>query len=648
LEEITVSLFANPQMFWLFVIFLAPLCAFLFWTWRTKQKLIAQFVQSRLLSNLTVGVSQTRQKIRLAVIVASVVFLILAMARPQWGFSLEEMRQQGLDIVVAIDTSRSMLATDVAPNRLTRAKLAALDLMRLAKSDRLGLVAFAGSAFLQSPLTLDEEAFRQSVEALDVGIIPQGGTAITEAIQTAMTAFEKGNDNHKVLVLFTDGEDHDSGAEEAAKKAGEAGLKIFTIGVGTAEGELIRVPDEQGNVSFLKDDAGNAVKSRLDETLLRKIAVNGFYLPLQGAKAMEVLYSKGLAPLPKSDSTTKLVRQSRDRYPWPLSFAIALLVLEMFLPQRKRVRRKREKNISTNKTEVTASVAALLLILATASATASPSSALREYEAGNFHTAMDEFKKLSQQHTNDLRLSYNAGTASYKAKQLADAEKFFSAAATSPELQLQQQAYYNLGNTLFEAGEQAQEPDKKQPAWESAIQNFQNSLKLNPQDADAKHNLEFVKKKLEELKKQQQQQKQQSKNDKSKDDKDKKDQDKDKQDQKDEKKNDQQKNDQDKKDDSAKADDQSQKKDSDQNKSQDDKKSQEQKAKEDQQKKEQQGKDGKDQKDGEQKEAMAMAAGQMTPEQARQFLDMQKQEDKALIFAPEKKPTPANRKVKDW
>ena len=207
-----MNLFANPQVLWLLLILVAPLCTFLFWSWRTKQKLIAQFVQSRLLANLTIGVSQTRQKLRLVLLAAAVFFLILAMARPQWGFSWEETKQQGLDIVVAIDTSRSMLAEDLAPNRLTRAKLAALDLMRLAKSDRLGLVAFAGSAFLQCPLTLDEEAFRQSVEALDTGIIPQGGTAVTEAIQSALTAFEKGNDNQKVLVLFTDGEDHDSGA----------------------------------------------------------------------------------------------------------------------------------------------------------------------------------------------------------------------------------------------------------------------------------------------------------------------------------------------------------------------------------------------------------------------------------------------------
>ena len=151
--------------------------------------------------------------------------MLAALAGPRWGFTWEEARQRGLDIVVAMDTSRSMLARDVAPNRLEKAKLAAFDLMRQAKEDRLGLVAFAGAAFLQCPLTLDDEAFRQSLEALNVGVIPQGGTALSEAIRTALGAFSKGNNNHKALVLFTDGEDHDEDAETmaAAQQAADAG-----------------------------------------------------------------------------------------------------------------------------------------------------------------------------------------------------------------------------------------------------------------------------------------------------------------------------------------------------------------------------------------------------------------------------------------
>jgi Ca-activated chloride channel family protein len=281
-------------------------------------------------------------KLRLGCLIAAVALVIVALARPQWGFTWQEVKQRGVDIVVAIDTSKSMLATDIAPNRLARAKLAALDLMRLAKADRLGLVAFAGDAFLQCPLTIDDAAFRQSVDALDVNTIPQGGTALAEAINTALTAYKEG-ENHKVLVLMTDGEDHDSGAVEAAKKAAEAGLRIYTIGIGTMEGELLQVKDAQGNPEFIRDEQGNVVKSHLNEELLREIATDtgGFYLPLRGAKTMDMLYEhdQGLAKLPKSEHQEKLVKQYYERYHWPLAAAIVLLLIEMLVPERKRAPR---------------------------------------------------------------------------------------------------------------------------------------------------------------------------------------------------------------------------------------------------------------------------------------------------------------------
>ena len=153
---------------------------------RARQKLLAQFIEARLLSALTVGISPTRQKIRFGCLIFAVALLVIALARPQHGFDLQEVEQRGLDIVVAMDTSKSMLATDIAPNRLERAKLAALELMQKAGTDRLGLVAFAGDAFLECPLTIDNTAFQQSVQALNVNSIPQGGTAIAAAINTAL------------------------------------------------------------------------------------------------------------------------------------------------------------------------------------------------------------------------------------------------------------------------------------------------------------------------------------------------------------------------------------------------------------------------------------------------------------------------------
>ena len=330
--------FANPHMLWLLLAIPPALLAFFWWSARARQRLLTQFIQARLLPTLTVGISATRQKIRVGCLVVAVACLILALARPQWGFDWEEIKQRGLDIVVAIDTSKSMLAEDIAPNRLSRAKLAALDLMQRAKSDRLGLVAFAGSAFLQCPLTIDDAAFRQSVEALDVNTIPQGGTALAEAIQTALTAYKEG-DNYKILVLLTDGEDHDSGALEAAEKAAQEGLRIFTIGIGTAEGELLRIKGAQGDSDYVRDEQGNVVKSHLNEGLLQQIAgatEGGFYLPLRGAKAIDTLYDQGLAKLPKSQHQEKFVRRYHERYHWPLAAAIVLLLVELLFPERKR------------------------------------------------------------------------------------------------------------------------------------------------------------------------------------------------------------------------------------------------------------------------------------------------------------------------
>src|SRR5450759_4248922 len=174
----------------------------------------------------------------------------------------------------------------------------------------MGLVAFAGNAFLECPLTIDNTAFQQSVQALDVNSIPQGGTALAAAIDSALTAFKE-KDHYKVLVLFTDGEDNDTGVLEAAQKAADAGLKIFTIGIGSKEGELL-------NPDLVRDEQGNAVKSHLNEALLQQIAgtAGGFYLPLRGADTINTLYERGLEPLPKSEGKEKLVR----RYHEPVSY----------------------------------------------------------------------------------------------------------------------------------------------------------------------------------------------------------------------------------------------------------------------------------------------------------------------------------------
>ena len=497
--------FANPHLLWLLLVFPPALAAFFWWSWRERQRLLTQFVEARLLPNLLSGLSPARRKIRLACVIFAVVLLMVALARPQWGFSWEETKQRGLDIVVAIDTSKSMLAEDITPNRLARAKLAALDLMQQAKSDRLGLVAFAGSAFLQCPLTIDDAAFRQSVEALDVNIIPQGGTALAEAINTARKAFKEG-DNYKVLVLFTDGEDNDEGALEAAQAAAKDGMRIFTVGIGTAEGELLRLKDAKGRTDYIRDDQGNVVKSHLNESLLQQLAgetEGGFYLPLRGAKTIDTLYEKGLAPLPKSEQAMKLIKRYHERYHWPLAAAIALLLVEMLLPER-RAPSRRERIGKTQRAETVrgapAATVMLVLVLFPLLAAASPSSALREYQSGKYDAALKEYQQALEKQSDDPRLHFNAGAAAYRATNYDAALQHFTAVLAARAVKLQQAAYFNLGNTHYRLGGKAEDLDGLQQSWEAAIKDYQNAVALDKHDPDAAFNLAFVKRNVEQIK----------------------------------------------------------------------------------------------------------------------------------------------------
>ena len=488
--------FENPNILWLLLVLPPALAVLFWWSERVRRKLLTQFVEARLLAALTAGISPARRKFRLALLLAAVALLLLALARPQRGFDLEEVRQSGLDIVVAVDTSKSMLATDIAPNRLQRAKLATLELMQRAKSDRLGLVAFAGNAFLSCPLTIDDTAFQQSVQALDVNSIPQGGTALAEAIHTALTAFrEKGN--HKALVLFTDGEDNDTGALEAAQDAAKAGLKIFPVGIGTAAGDMIRVADENGNTDYVRDDQGQVVKSHLNENLLKQIAeaTGGGYLPLR-PETVDLLYEKFLAPLPKSDTAEKLVRQYHEQFHWPLAAAILLLLAEMILPERRAPSRRGPEKTSNIQSTAVVLVAFLLV---PAAVQASPGSALRDYQAGNYTNALVEYERLAQIQTNDVRLVFNAGAAAYRATNYDAAAKLFQTVTLAADLKLQQQAFYNLGNVQFQVAKQAKDLDGLEQGFDAAAKTYGRAVTLNTNDVDAVFNFKFARSAAEQV-----------------------------------------------------------------------------------------------------------------------------------------------------
>jgi len=396
------------------------------------------------------------------------------------------------------------------------------------------------------------------------------------------------------------------------------------------------------------------VKSHLNAGLLEKIAADsgGFYVHLSGANTVDTLYQKGLAPLPKSESSEKWIHRAHERYHWPLAFALVLLVVEMLVPERKKDRRSREfPNDGTGSTAppglspkrspapaLSGGLALILLALWPATAGASPSSALREYKSGHYPQALSEFERALEKKKDDPRLQFNAGAAAYRNRQLELAAKHFDQVIGSPDIKLQQESYYNLGNVLYHLGEQSADPAAKSARWEDALKNFENSIKLNSQDPDARFNYEFVKKKLEELKKQQQQQQdkqqQQQQNKQQQKDQTKQDQNQqpqEKQDQKDQKqdgsKDNQQQN--------SQSQQQQEKK---QNPSQD--------QKQDQNKSSQPQPEQKDQ--GQEEQQQARAPGEMTPREARQLLDSHKSDEMTLPVSRKEKPVDQERQIKDW
>jgi Ca-activated chloride channel family protein len=649
--------FELPALLWVALIAVPCLAVFFVWAWRRKQAAMALFIPARLFDTLLVGYSARREKVRYALLGLAVVFGLLALAQPRWGYTWEEVKQRGLDVVVAVDTSRSMLAPDVPPTRIERARLACIDLMRVAKTDRLGLVAFAGSAFLQCPLTFDDEAFRLSLSAVDTGIIPQGGSSLAEAIRTATEAFKKDEDNHKVLILLTDGEDHEEGAIEAAKEAAKAGLKIFTIGVGTPNGELLSFKDERGRQEYVRDESGNIVRSKLNEALLREIATvgNGFYLPLIGAKTMETLYEQGLASLPKTESSAKFVQRFQERFQWPLAIVILLLAIEWLLQGMPAPKQPQAGATPVSQRKaVMATVSVLVFGLVVNSVNASPAQARRAFEAGEYKAALEEYQRLLRERPGDARLHYNAGSAAYRADDLETAVNQFNEALRTTDLGLQRDAYYNRANTRYRQGEKITEAADKQQMWESALNDYDRALKLNPEDADAKFNRELVQRKLEELKKQQEQQQQQQHPDEKNQDKKENQDDKQKQEQK------KQEN-QDGKDQQKKQDEQNQKGDEQEKKKQQDQAKKkpdpgDEASKQDKPQADQQGKSkGGDKKDGKQPEPgedgqpmMAEGMGEMTQQQAMQLLDALKGQEKALIFQPPQDGKAKPRIFKDW
>lgn len=330
--------FANIQAAYLFWLIIA-LVGFFFLVNSRRKKILESFADKSLLATLLVSFDNRKYRLKQVLIITAFFLMVFALMRPQWGFKWQEIKRKGLDILVAVDVSKSMRAEDIKPNRLERTKLVLADFVKHLKGDRIGLIAFSGSAFVQCPLTVDYSGFLLSTETLDINTIPKGGTSISSAVRQAIESYEGGLKKYKVLIIITDGEDHEGDPVKAAESAQKEGIKIFCIGIGTSEGELIPITDENGNKAFLKDRNGAVVKSRLDEAALQKIALatGGSYVRASAKEfGLELIYKEKLSGMEKRELETKMAKQYEERFQVPLAMSFLLLAVEFLLSDRRK------------------------------------------------------------------------------------------------------------------------------------------------------------------------------------------------------------------------------------------------------------------------------------------------------------------------
>ena len=330
--------FASPYIaVWLWLVFLVIF--FYILARKYREKALRRFAEEGLLHEIAGSFDLKKSKLKNIMVAIAILFMILALMRPQWGFQWQEVRKQGLDIIIALDTSNSMLAEDVLPNRLERAKLAIRDLVKKIKGDRIGLVVFSGTAFLQCPLTLDYNGFLLTLDDVDASSLPIGGTSIARAIYKAIASYEGGKKEQKILIVITDGEDLEGGVDKAIAQAKAKGVKIFCVGIGSPEGELIPIPGEAGKKGFLKDSEGKVVRTRLMEGPLQKMALEtgGMYIRATGAEfGLDIMYQERLSKLEKQEFKSRMEKRYYERFQIPLAAAFLLLILEMMIGDRKK------------------------------------------------------------------------------------------------------------------------------------------------------------------------------------------------------------------------------------------------------------------------------------------------------------------------
>ena len=327
--------FENIEHLYAFAI-IPVLVLFFLLMWYARQRAIRQFGDFQLMKRLMPEMSKYKHGIKFAILMVALSFMIIGWANPQWGTKKEKVKRKSVDVFIALDISQSMLAEDISPNRLERAKKFSQKLINELKGERIGIIIFAGNAYLQMPLTTDYAAAELFVRSANIRQAPTQGTAISEAIDLAERSFEQNNKQHKALIIITDGENHDQVAIERAKQANENGLLIFTVGVGTEEGAYIPTI-YAGQRGVKRDKTGNPVRSKINELMLNDLASAGegvYYNLVDGDKVVGVLQER-IDKVEKREFEQRSFNEFESYFQYFLAVGFFLILLEFFVSYRK-------------------------------------------------------------------------------------------------------------------------------------------------------------------------------------------------------------------------------------------------------------------------------------------------------------------------
>lgn len=504
------------QPFWLFALILPVLFIaaelLLRPVFRRKR---SRFASDNMFARIAPDHSDALRRSKRILFVLALVFLIIGLANPRVGTRFEEVKREGIDIVLAVDVSRSMDSQDIRPSRLAKTRYELARFIEGMKGDRVGIVPFAGSAYPLLPMTLDYSAARMFLDLLGTDLIPVQGTNLAEAIHVALKVFPEADQRGRAIVLVSDGEDHEGKALETAKEAAKMGIKVYCIGMALEKGDPIPVyGDNNQRTGWLQDEKGDIVRSGLNEDLLRSLAdaTGGAYRRAdQGGSAFKAIYNH-LFELDRKEFEAKQITGHEDRFQPFLLIALLLLIVQFMLPDGKIHRRRKMKKSS----EIAAFLAFALLAGTASSARAdNPHNLVKEGNKNVIEKQLDDalVKYLEAKASRDsLRpeLNYNLGGVYSRKGDLEKADSLFRSLPLDTRKDLLARAAYNRGTTFANAQQ-----------YDKAIESYIESLKLDPGDADTKQNLELA---LQQLQQQQQQQQQNQDNQDQDKDQDKKDQ----------------------------------------------------------------------------------------------------------------------------